>query len=92
MKTTRIDIEGENGRATLRRDGRMIVIEGQRLKKAIDTGNGRTCLVSESFRLLADIRPTNWTVAVDLQRNLDGYAGTSSMIHDYLRVIETLAD
>lgn len=81
MKTTRIDIEGEIGHATLQRDGRMIVIEG------------RTMPADKSFRLLADAHnPTNWTVAKELQRKLQGYAGTNGDIEEYYRLIQQLAD
>ena len=93
MKTTRMDIEGPNGSATLVRDGRRIVITGKRLEKAVETSSGKACLVSRAFRLLADaVNPTNETVVADLQLYLDGYRGTNGDRADYRRAIDALAD
>jgi len=94
MKTTRIDIEGPNGTATITRDGRCIEIVGHRLVKAIETKDGRTCLVKKPFRLLADAwsQNENYKVARDLQHILDGYVGTNGDIDGYRRVIAIFED
>jgi hypothetical protein len=100
MKVTRIDIEGPNGTATITRDGRCIHINGQHLVKAIETKDGRTCVVSKPFRLQADaahpanppVAQRNWTVARELQHYLDGYIGTQGDVADYLRVIQNFED
>jgi len=94
MKVTRIDIEGPNGTAVLTRDGRCIHVAGERLVKAIETAEGRTCLVKKPFRLLADAwaQNENGKVARDLQRHLDGYIGTQGDVAAYRRVIDLLAD
>ena len=94
MKTTRIDIEGPNGTATITRDGRCIEINGHRLVKAIETRDGRTCVVTKPFRLLADAwsQNENYKVARDLQHHLDGYIGTNGDVDGYRRVIATFED
>jgi len=40
----------------------------------------------------ADDRDDQWSMAQILQHALDGYEGSNSEIHDYLRIIEYLAD
>jgi len=94
MKTTRIDVEGPNGEATLTRDGQDIRIEGRRLVKAIEARDGRTAVVTEGFQLLGNARDPemNDKVARILQATLDGYRGTAGDVADYARVIQMLAD
>ena len=94
MKTTRIDIEGPNGEATITRDGRRMEINGRRLVTVIETKQGRTCPVKKAFRLLADAwsQNENYKVARDLQHILDGYIGTNGDIDGYRRIIATFED
>jgi hypothetical protein len=94
MKTTRIDIEGPNGTATIIRDGRCIEISGHRLVKAIETKDGRTCVVRKPFRLLADAWSCNenYKVARDLQQHLDGSRGTNGDVAEYRRAIAIFED
>jgi hypothetical protein len=94
MKTTRIDVEGPNGEATITRDGQHIRIDGRRLVKAIETKAGKTALVTEAFQLLGDARDheVNQRIARILQATLDGYRGTNGDVADYARVIQMLAD
>ncbi|MBM4020414.1 MAG: hypothetical protein FJ288_19195 [Planctomycetes bacterium] len=94
MRTTRIEIEGPNGTATITRDGRCIHITGERLVKAIETAGGKACLVKKPFRLLAGAwgQNENHNVARDLQQHLDGYVGTMGDVAAYRRVIDMLAD
>jgi hypothetical protein len=94
MKTTRIDVEGPNGEATITRDGQDIRIEGRRLVKAIETKADKTCLQHEGFQLIADARDHEhqMKVARILQSTLDGYRGTNGDVADYARVIQMLAD
>jgi hypothetical protein len=95
MKTTRIDIEGPNGTATITRDGRCIHITGERLVKAIETKGGKVALVKEAFRLRlpADAWPGGSEKTIhSLQKNLDGYVGTAGDRAAYQRGIDMLAD
>ena len=97
MRTTRIDIEGTNGTATIRRVGRCIEITGHRLVKAIETKDGRTSLVTEPFvvHAVADGHghdEANWDAARTLQRHLDGYRGTNGDVADYRRAIAIFED
>ena len=94
MKTTRIDIEGPNGEATITRDGRRMEINGRRLVTVIETKQGRTCPVKKAFRLLADALngDKNDKVARALQQHLDGYRGTNGDMDEYRRVIATFED
>ena len=94
MKTTRIDIEGPVGTATIRRDGRRIVITGTRVTKVIERRNGEGVPVGEAFQLEADAREPglNGQVARTLQVYLDGHRGTAGDVAEYRRVIETFED
>jgi len=94
MRITRIEVEGPNGTAVLTRDDRCIHVASERLVKAVETAEGRTCLVRKPFRLLADAwsQNENGKVARDLQQNLDGYVGTEGDVAAYRRVIDMLAD
>jgi len=94
MKTTRIDIEGPNGEATIARDGRRIEINGRRLVKVIETKQERTCPVKKAFRLLADALngDKNDKVARALQQHLDGFRGTNGDVEDYRRAIAIFED
>ncbi len=94
MKTTRIDIEGPVGTATIRRDGRRIVITGTRVTKVIERKSGEGVPVGEAFQLEADARETglNGQVARTLQCYLDGHRGTAGDVAHYRRVIETFED
>jgi hypothetical protein len=94
MKTTRIDIEGPLGSATIRRDGRRIVITGTRLARVVERRDGQGVPVGEAFELIgrADNHRANVVVARMLQKYLDGHRGTEGDVAEYLRVIETFAD
>ena len=94
MRTTRIDIEGPNGTATIERVGPSIQIDGSQLTKAIDTKKGGTCLVSRLFRLNADATDIdgNGRIAAELQHRLDGYIGTNGDVDSYRRAIAVFED
>ena len=94
MKTTRIDIEGPLGTATIHRDGRRIVITGTRVTKVIERRNGEGVPVGEAFQLEADAREPglNGQVARTLQVYLDGHCGTAGDVAECRRVIETFED
>ncbi len=94
MKTTRIDIEGPVGTATIRRDGQRIVITGTRVIKVIERKSGEGVPVGEAFQLEADAREPglNGQIAQTLQVYLDGHRGTAGDIAEYRRVIETFED
>ena len=90
MRITRIDIEGAPGSghyATITRkraSGASEFIEVTILTPAMP--NGRT------HHVQADCRDDLWSMAECLQETLDGVRGTNSMIHDYFRQLELLAD
>jgi hypothetical protein len=94
MKTTRIEIEGPNGTATLHREDRRIVITGTRLTRVVERRDGQGVPVGEAFELVgrADNHQANVVVARMLQKYLDGHRGTEGDVAEYLRVIETFAD
>lgn len=91
MRITRIDIEGENGaRGTIRRTPGSSTIEVE----ISTTVPGRFGAHRKSRTLTAHVRYENeqFAVATALQEALDGTRGTNSMIHDYYRQIQMLAD
>ena len=45
-----------------------------------------------THQVQADDADDQWSMAQILQHALDGYEGTNSEIHDYLRVLQHLAD
>jgi len=94
MKTTRIDIEGPNGTAIIRREDRRILITGTRLTRVIERRDGQGVPVGETFELVgrADNHQANVVVARMLQKYLDGHRGTEGDVAEYLRVVETFAD
>lgn len=93
MKTTRMDIEGPVGQASIHREGRWIIISGSRVTKVIEKQNGEGIPVSETFELRTDSNiDWIWQTARTLQKLLDGYEGTGSDVREYQRVIETFAD
>jgi len=97
MKTTRIEIEGPLGRATVQRDGqdeRRILITGTRVTRVVERRNGEGLPVGEAFQLVgrADNHDANVVVARMLQKYLDGHHGTEGDIAEYRRVIETFED
>jgi len=94
MKTTRIDIEGPLGTATIRRDGWRIVITGTRVTKVIERKSGEGVPVGEAFQLEADARETglNGQVARTLQAYLDGHRGTAGDVAEYQRAIGIFED
>ena len=94
MKVTRIDVEGANGMATVTRDGADLKINGSVLLHAIETRDGRACLKTEPFQLVADATDPEhqWQVARVFQQKLDGFAGAGGDVRDYARLIEMLAD
>ena len=94
MKTTRIEIEGPNGTAVLRREDRRIVIAGTRLTRVVERRDGEGVPVGEAFQLVgrADNHDANVVVARMLQKYLDGHRGTAGDVADYLRAIQNFAD
>ena len=94
MRIARIDIEGPLGTATIRRDGRRIVITGTRVTRVLERKNGEGVPVGEAFRLVgqADNPDANAVVARMLQKYLDGQRGAAGDIAEYRRVIEALED
>ena len=93
MKTTRIDIEGPLGTATIRRDGRRIIITGTRVTRIIERRDGEGVPVGEAFQLEANARGTALNrIARTLQVYLDGYRGTGLDIDAYRRVIAIFED
>ena len=85
MRITRIDLEGKPGfYATLRRPRVSDLIEVTILTP--DQPDGRV------HHVQADCDEDLWSMAECLQVHLDGHRGTHSMIHDYLRELERLAD
>jgi hypothetical protein len=91
MRITRIDIEGENGATgTLQRTRGGNVIEA-----TMSTPRTGGFLVHRRIRTLtANARFENeqFAVATALQEAMDGCHGTKSMIHNYYRLIQQLAD
>ena len=91
MKITRIDIQGENG-AT----GSIQRASGESdIEVTISTPRcGRFGVHSRIRKLTANARFENeqFAVATTLQEAMDGCRGTNSMIHDYYRLIQQLAD
>jgi len=93
MKTTRIEIEGPLGTASIHREGRWIIISGSRVTKVIEKRNGEGMPVSETFELKTDSNiDWIWQTARKLQEYLDGYRGANGDVREYQRVIETFAD
>ena len=83
MRITRIDLEGKPGNyAVLTRRRSSDRIEIQVLTPEDET----------SAAVLVNHIDELETAAVNLQRQLDGYAGTPSEINHYLREIRRLAD
>ena len=91
MKITRIDIEGKNGATgTIQRPSGSAVIE-----VTISTPRtGRFGVHRRVRTLTAHARYENeqFAVATAIQEALDGCRGTNSMIHDYYRELQRLAD
>jgi len=91
MRTTRIDIEGDSGAtASIQRKSGNALIE-----VTISTPrHGRFGVHSRIRRLevSASDRDQQFKVAQVVQETLDGGRGTNSMIHDYFRLLETMAD
>ena len=94
MKTTRIDIEGPNGNATIARSDMTIEIIGRRGTRVIETRDGRSCLGYRRFRWA--VNAGNYDeideIARRLQRALDGYEGTNGDVADYRRVLAAFED
>ena len=91
MKITRIDVEGASGATgTIQRTSGTNVIEvTMRTPRT-----GRFGVHRRIRTLSASARYENeqFAVATALQEGLDGCRGTNSMIHDYYRLIQQLAD
>ena len=94
MRTTRIEIEGPNGTATIGREDRRILITGTRVTRVVERRDGEGVPVAEAFQLVgrADNHDANVVVARMLQKYLDGHRGTEGDVADYLRVIQAFAD
>jgi len=91
MKITRIDIEGESGAtgSIQRRPGDGTITVTVRTPRT-----GRFGVHSRIRTLTANVRFENeqFAAATVLQEAMDGCRGTNSMIHDYYRLIQRLAD
>ena len=94
MKTTRIDIEGPNGTATITREDRRIAITGTRVTRVVERRDGTGVPIGEAFRLVgrADNHDANVAVARMLQKYLDGRRGTAGDVAEYVRAIEVFED
>ena len=92
MRTTRIDIEGQTGKATIFRSGDEILINLARRTEAGNTTIRRGIGHNDSWVISARSQWEQADAAAKLQRALDGQTGTAGDIADYQRVIETFAD
>ena len=92
MKTTRIDIEGRTGKATIFRSGGEILINITRRTEPGDTTIRRGIGRNDSWVVSAISHWEQIDAARKLQRALDGQIGTAGDVADYQRVIETFAD
>ena len=93
MRTTRIDIEGDRGRATILRSGSDIVVNVIRWSgKPDDTIRQSISFDQNSWLVRCRDHAAQQGLAARLQQALDGHAGTAGDIADYQRVIETFAD
>jgi hypothetical protein len=83
MRITRIDFEGNSHVVTITREPHAPEI-------------GVTIVYPNKPRDVFSVDPANtrelWGLVVEIQRLLDGCAGTNSMVQDYLRAIRCLAD
>ena len=83
MRHTRIDIEGQRDHfASLTRKRSTNWIDIEILTPEIELQSA----------VPADNRDEQWIAAQHIQEALDGVRGTNSMIHDYFRIFECLAD
>lgn len=81
MRTTKIEIEGPEGRATVGREGKLIHIHVYRDPRAADAW---VCHARDP--------EDQEDAARRLHRALEGYDGTRGDLMEYLRVIRTFAD
>ncbi len=51
-----------------------------------------SCDGEQDYHCAANDEKEIWDLALKLQKHLDGHAGTNSMIHDYYRQLQSLAD
>mgnify|MGYP006311622207 CR=1 FL=1 len=85
MRTTRIDLEGQDGHyAIIQRKRGSEYITATILTPAMP--NGR------EHHVLADCEDDLFSMAECMQETLDGCRGTNSMVHDYFREIQRFAD
>ncbi len=91
MRTTRIDVEGDSGAtASIQRTSCSGMIN-----VTISTPRtGRFGVHNRIRRVEVSTtdRDEQFKVAEVVQETLDGCRGTNSMIHDYFRLLETMAD
>ncbi len=92
MKTTRIDIEGRTGKATIFRSGGEIVINVTRRAARPDDTIRRGIGRDDSWLAGGRNDKAIYELAERLQQTLDGCPGTAGDIADYLTVIRTFAD
>ena len=94
MKTTRIDIEGPNGTATITRQDCRIIIAGLRIARVVERRDGKAVPIGEAFRLFGrpDNHDANVAVARMLQKYLDGCRGTAGDVAEYVRAIAVFED
>jgi hypothetical protein len=93
MKTTRIDIEGRLGKATIFRSGGEIIINASRRRGTPDKIIRRGISPAEdSWVVGTRDHAAQQGLAARLQQTLDGDRGTAGDVADYLRAIETFAD
>ena len=85
MRITRIDLEGTEGRyASISRKRDSQYIEVTLLTPEAPDGR--------DYQVQADSEDDLFAMAERLQQALDGHRGTNSMIHDYYRQLQWLAD
>jgi hypothetical protein len=106
MKVKKIEVEGANGKAALKRDGGDVEIDGvqvigalvrqgARMVPACETTDGPVLLQYEAFHMTLYARadePERWDLARRLHRLVEGGDGTNGDVHGYTRLIEMLAD
>lgn len=91
MRTTRIDVEGTSGvKGTVQRTGGSVVIEV--IISTPRTGRFGVHSRIRHLEVSATDRDEQFKVATILQEAVDGCRGTNSMVHEYFRLLETLAD
>lgn len=94
MRITSIELAGTNTRLPGGKPGmpRALARLSRRLGDEFITVELLGPGLDHKHQVAADDRDDQWSMAECLQETLDGARGTSSMIHDYLTVLQYLAD